>query len=96
MMPGAQRRTKLIRKHTGRGEVFTSAAIANIRAASLWMLAVAFATSIDQFTFNAVVGLGAHGLSFNPAMLFFGLCTYVAAYVMAEARRIADDNASFV
>ncbi len=29
-------------------------------------------------------------------LLFFGVCTYVAAYVMAEALRIADDNASIV
>jgi len=95
-----------------RGEVFNLATIADIRSASLWMVVTAFATGIDQVIFNTAVGLGstfptfhpatwfaglsAGGLSFNPGMFFFGLCTYVAARVMAEARRIADDNASFI
>jgi hypothetical protein len=79
-----------------RGEVFTTGTYADIRAASLWMMVAALTSSIDQLVFNVSVGLGAHGLSFNPELLFFGLCIYVAAFVMAEARRIAEDNASIV
>ncbi len=87
-----------------KGEVFTAATIADIRAASLWMMAVAFATSVDQSIFNVSVGLrpvfwinlATFSSSLNLGILFFGACTYVAAYAMAEARRIADDNASFI
>lgn len=32
----------------------------------------------------------------RPLLLIFGIATYVAVYVMSEARRIADDNASIV
>lgn len=78
-----------------KGAVFASATIADIRATSLSMVAVALATSIDQFVFNLSIGrMG--GATFNPEILFFGLCAYVCAYVMAEARRLADDNASIV
>jgi len=83
-------------RHFARGEVFSSDTIANMRAVSLWTVGVAFTTSVDQFIFNVSTGLGPHGLSPNLGLLFFGLCTYIAAYVMSEARRIADDNASIV
>lgn len=80
----------------GRGEVFTSSIVMDMRAAALWMIAAALARSVDRFVFSVSVGRGPHGLSFSPEILFFGVCTYVAAYVMAEARRIAEDNASIV
>jgi hypothetical protein len=67
-----------------------------MRAAALWMIVAAFARSVDHFIFSLSVGRGPHGLSFSPEILFFGVCTYVAAYVMAEARHLAEDNASIV
>lgn len=78
------------------GEIFTATTVADLRTTSLWMIVAACASSVDQLIFNVSVGRGAHGLSFSPAILFFGVCTYVAAYVMAEARQIAEDNASIV
>ncbi|HTT06121.1 MAG TPA: hypothetical protein VMF64_12610 [Steroidobacteraceae bacterium] len=80
----------------GRGEVFTSSIVTDMRAAALWMIAAAFARSVDRFIFSLSLGRGPHGLSFSPEILFFGVCTYVAAYVMAEARQLAEDNASIV
>jgi hypothetical protein len=82
--------------HLAKGEVFSTDTIASMRTVSLWMVGVAFATSVDKFVFNVSTGLGPHGLTANLSLLFFGLCAYVAAYVMSEARRIADDNASIV
>ena len=35
-------------------------------------------------------------LKFEPPLLAFGIATFIAAHVMAEARRIADENASIL
>jgi hypothetical protein len=53
-------------------------------------------TSVNKLVFSLAVGLAPEGLTFNADLLFFGLCVYVAAFVMAEAQRIADDNAEIV
>ena len=84
--------------HFAKGEVFAAEAIAHIRSAGIWLIVAAFAPAVEQISFNlfAAVRPVAHNLDLRPIMLFFGIAVYVAAYVMAEARRIADDNASFV
>ena len=35
-------------------------------------------------------------IKFEPALLAFGIATFIAAYVMGEAQRIADENASIL
>ncbi len=77
------------------GEVFTQQAIGHVRAIGLWLMVSCVATLI------AKIGLGAAngdhidaGLRVETAI--YGLATFVAAHVMAEARRIADDNASIL
>jgi len=80
------------------GEVFVSTAIAHIRSAGLWLIIASFATAVEQVLFNlfAAVSPIAHELRLRPTLLFVGLAVYVMAYVMAEAQRIAADNASIV
>jgi hypothetical protein len=85
--------------HFAKGEVFASAAIAHLRFAGLWLIVSAFAAAAAQVLFNILVATKpafASSLEFRPLLLVFGVATYVAAYVMAEARRIAEDNASIV
>jgi hypothetical protein len=80
------------------GEVFTTAATAHVRGAGIWLVVSACAAGV------AKVGLAiAHG---DPVQLTqhlvhldslaFGIATVVAAHVMTEARRIADENASIL
>jgi hypothetical protein len=84
--------------HLAKGEVFAAATIAHTRSAGLWLIICAFAAAAGQVLFNISSALrpAAAGLDFRPLLLVFGLATYVAAYVVAEARRIADDNAAIV
>jgi hypothetical protein len=84
--------------HFAKGEVFAPAAIAHIRSAGLWLIICTFATAAGQVLFNISSALrpAAAGLDLRPLLLVFGVATYVAAYVVAEARRIADDNAAIV
>jgi len=89
-----------------RGEVFANNPIAHIRAAGLWLTA-SFFTSIAAVFLLDLFGVN-HGGRFHfpgalPALvlwfsgkLFAGIATTIAAYVMAEARRIADENASIL
>ena len=81
-----------------KGKVFNAATLANMRGAAQWLAVSAFSAAIAQIVFNGVVGIRpiARDLDLRPIMLFFGIGTYIAAHVMAEARRIADDNAGFV
>lgn len=81
------------------GEVFGSPAITHIRLAGFWLIVCAFASAAGQVLFTIVATTKpafAAALDFRPLLLVFGIATYAAAYVMAEARRIADDNASIV
>jgi len=80
------------------GEVFVTTAIAHIRSAGFWLIIAGFATAVEQVLFNlfAAVKPIAHELQLRPTLLFVGLAVYVMAYVMAEAQRIAADNASIV
>lgn len=75
-----------------RGEVFTAAAIARIRAVGTWTVVWAFAPAIA----HVILHHDGHGLHFEPPLLAFGAATVIAAHVMGEARRIADENASIL
>jgi hypothetical protein len=71
-----------------RGQVFTEASIAHLKALGFWLIV------------SAVFGLFVHMFFFAIAAtllpFLYGAMTYVAAYIMAEARRIAADNAEIV
>ena len=81
-----------------KGEVFVTTAIARIRSAGLWLVIAGFAAGVEQVLFNLFAGVRpiALELQLRPTLLFVGLAVYVMAYVMAEAQRIAADNASIV
>jgi hypothetical protein len=74
-----------------KGEVFAHRPITHIRAAGLWIIIWAFAPSAAQLILEGHVRV-----KFEPPLLAFGVATFIAAYVMAEARRIADENASIL
>jgi hypothetical protein len=78
-----------------RGEVFAAASVSHIRAAGFWLVVSAFAAMV------ATIGLySTHGVKADVELdlrsVVFGIATFIAAYVMGEARRIADENASFL
>ena len=74
-----------------KGEVFAAKPIAHIRAAGFWTIIWAFAPSAGQLILEGHVRM-----KFEPALLAFGVATFIAAHVMAEAQRIADENASIL
>lgn len=74
-----------------KGEVFAAKPIAHIRAAGLWTILWAFAPSAAQFILEHHIRI-----KFEPALLAFGIATFIAAHVMGEAQRIADENASIL
>lgn len=74
-----------------KGEVFAVKPIKHIRAAGFWTIVWAFAPSAAQLILHGHVRL-----KFEPPLLAFGIATFIAAHVMAEARRIADENASIL
>jgi hypothetical protein len=74
-----------------KGEVFASRPIAHIRAAGFWTIVWAFAPSAAQLILEGHVRM-----KFEPPLLAFGIATFIAAHVMAEAQRIADENASIL
>jgi hypothetical protein len=75
-----------------KGDVFTAAAIARIRAIGAWIIVWAFTPAAAHI----VLAHNGHGLHFELPFLAFGGATFVAAHVMGEARRIADENASIL
>jgi len=78
-----------------RGEVFADRPVAHIRAAGFWLVVSAIAAMIAKIGLNSASG--AHtNIELDIQSLVFGAATFVAAHVMAEARRIADDNASIL
>lgn len=91
-----------------KGEVFAVRPIAHIRWAGFWMT-ISFFTGIAAVYLLALCGqkqgvlgvihfpgsLPAIALRFEAA-IFTGIPIIIAAYVMAEARRIADENASIL
>jgi hypothetical protein len=74
-----------------KGEVFAAAPIAHIRAAGFWTIIWAFAPSVAQLILRHHITV-----KFEPPLLAFGIATFIAAHVMGEARRIADENASIL
>lgn len=74
-----------------KGEVFAARPIRHIRAAGFWTIIWAFAPSAAQLILHGHVRL-----KFEAPLLAFGIATFIAAHVMAEARRIADENASIL
>lgn len=92
-----------------RGDVFAAKPIAHLRLAGWWLTASFFA-SVASVWFLSVSGClqaeGGRHLHFPGALiglvimfraiLFAGVPTIIAAYVMEEARRIAADHAEIV
>lgn len=78
-----------------RGEVFAATAISHIRAAGFWLVVSALATFAAKIGLHSTSGVPGD-VEFDIQTLVFGMATFVAAHVMTEARRIADENASFL
>ena len=81
-----------------RGEVFAEATIAGIRQAAIWLIVAAIAATVADNLLDLAAGLHPvfplrHYL--RVSWLIFGAIAYVAAYVMAEARRMGNENAGF-
>lgn len=74
-----------------KGEVFAATPITHIRAAGFWTIIWAFAPALSQLVLNHQ-----HIVKFDPPLLAFGIATFIAAHVMGEAQRIADENASIL
>ena len=81
-----------------RGEVFIPSTIAHIRSAGLWLIVSGFASGVEEILFNLFAGVApaGHDHELKPVLLVFGVAVYIAAYVMAEAQRVSDDNAAIV
>lgn len=78
-----------------RGEVFAAEPVAHIRAAGLWLVVSAIAALFAKIGLNSASGTN-NNVELDIQSLVFGAATFVAASVMAEARRIADENASIL
>lgn len=81
-----------------RGEVFAEGTIARIRQAAIWLIVAALATTAAENLLDLAAGVQptfppSHHL--RVSWLIFGAVTYVAAHVMAEARRMGNENAGF-
>ena len=92
-------------QHYARGEVFSVAAIGNLNRVAALMFWQVLASFVAQAPISYLLslyrpaghrevslGLGSNDLAF----LFMAGVVLVIARVMAEARRVADENASFV
>ena len=79
-----------------RGQVFTEASIAHLKALGFWLIVSVVVSIFVQTFFFAIAQIRDHAFDIEPMTLLYGAITYVAAYVMAEARRIAADNAEIV
>jgi hypothetical protein len=78
------------------GAIFAPATIVHIRSAGAWLVVSFFAGAA---TLPLLIGAGLHApgqfqLDFWP--LIVGVTTFIAAHVMAEAGRIAAENAQIV
>ena len=79
-----------------RGQVFTEASIAHLKGLGFWLIATAILGVVVQILFFAIAQMRHIPLDLNLLSLLYGAMTYVAAYVMAEARQIAAYNAEIV
>ena len=77
------------------GQVFAAEPVAHIRAIGMWLIVSAVATLFAKIGLAAANG---HPIEagLKVETIIYGIATFVAAHVMAEARRIANENAGFV
>lgn len=88
--------TRRVFGNFAKGEIFVLPVIGHIRQAGLWLV-VSFFTNIAGQTLLRATGLMPPGLAQSSTWpLVIGAVTFIAAYVMEEARRIAADNAEIV
>ena len=86
--------TRRVFEHFAMGEIFLPV-ISHVRRTGLWLIISFFAPIVAQMTLNAMKL--SHGQAHGTAWpLVIGIVTFIAAYVMEEARRIAADNAEIV
>ena len=81
--------------HFARGEVFDAASVAQIRAVGLWLVIATFASPAAQAALDLIRGAQPE-FPLRVMDLIFGAATVIAAFVMAEAQRIGDENASIL
>ena len=87
--------TRRVFGHFAKCEIFVLPVIGHIRSAGLWLIISFFAPIVGKTALNALKL--SHGQSDNSAWpLVIGIVTFIAAYVMEEARRIAAENAEIV
>ncbi|HXS05974.1 MAG TPA: DUF2975 domain-containing protein [Rhizomicrobium sp.] len=79
-----------------KGQVFTEDAIRHLRGLGFWLIVSTLVGVVVQLFFFAIAGIREHPFDLEPLSLVYGAMTYVAAYVMEEARRIAADHAEIV
>ena len=79
-----------------RGNIFTESTIAHLRALGFWLIVSVLLGVVVQSVLFGVAEIRHVNFNLNPQSLLYGAMIYVAAYVMAEARRIAADNAEIV
>jgi hypothetical protein len=88
--------TRRVFGHFARGEVFVLPVSGHIRGAGLWMI-ISFFANIAAQTALRLTGMMPPGQSHGTAWpLVIGIVTFIAAYVMAEAQRIAADHAEII
>ena len=78
-----------------RGEVFAIASVSHIRAAGFWLVISALAGMAAKIGIYSATNIKTD-VELDERSLVFGIVTFIAAYVMAEARRLADENASIL
>lgn len=78
-----------------RGEVFSTASVTHIRSAGFWLVISTLAAMVAKIGLYSTHGVKAD-VELDVQGLVFGITTFIAAHVMAEARRIADENASIL
>jgi len=88
--------TRRVFGHFARGEVFVLPVIRHIRGAGFWLFLSYFA-GIAGGILLVASGVTQH-VHYDSGLwpLGIGVVTFIAAHVMEEARRIADDNAGIV
>ena len=79
-----------------RGQVFPDGTIAHLKGLGFWLILSVVVGIVVQVFFFAVAEIRKTHLDFEPMTLLYGAITYVAAYVMTEARRIAAEHAEIV
>ena len=79
-----------------RGAVFTEATIAHLKTLGFWLIMSAVLGWVVQMLFFAIAKIRHPDFDMHVMSFLYGAMIYVAAYVMAEARHIAADNAEII